>query len=406
MIKVWDWIDGELKNLAKFSATEEGVTRLAFSSEEKNARDHVEKLMREMGLKTRIDAAGNLIGRCSGLNDELPAVVTGSNLDTVPMTSILDASLPVLASLAAVKKVLQKGSCRHPIEMIVFSAEEPSRFGLAGSGSKSMAGQADPANWQKLKDEQGISLKEAFEKHGLVWSEIGAAARKSGEIEAFIEVGIEQGGVLGKVSAPLGIVEEVSAPVRFKIAVEGVAAHTGEAPVEERKDALVTAAMIILAVQEIAEEHSGEGVITTIGQLKVFPGAINVVPGRVEMLAEIYGRNAESVIEALQEIKDEISSIADGRETTAYIEMLSADRAVHLSERLSELIEDLCNERKLQCKRLEVGLGKNSMHMSRISETALMVVPSCGDIEVQTIQVEEVENAVEILAEAIAALAR
>ncbi len=403
--EMWGWIDCELKELAKFSESKEGITRLAFSREEAEARKYVEKMMQDIGMTTRIDAAGNLIGRIAGTEDALPAVAAGSHLDTVPNGGLFDGSLALLCTLAAVKEALKQGPFRHPLEVIVFSAEEPSRFGLAGIGSKAMSGQADPGNWQKLKDEKGISIKDACEKNGLVWGQIGDAARKCGELKAFLELSLEQGGVLEKVGMPLGVVEEVSAPVRFKIAVEGVAAHTGEAPVEERQDALLTAAMIILAIQDIGEEHSGEGVITTIGQLKVYPGAINVVPGRVEMWAEIYGRNAESVIECLQEIKDEISTIADGRETTAYIEMLSADRAVRLSAKLLELMEDVCREKGFACKRLENGLGKNSMHMSRISETLLLVMPVYGNIETQEIKAEEVEAAVCVLTAAINSLA-
>lgn len=406
MAEVWDWIDSELKELAKFSASKDGVTRLAFSGEELEARNHVEEIMRAIGMVTRIDAAGNLIGRIEGSEAGLPAVAAGSHLDTVPNGGVFDGALAVLCTLSAIKEALKQGPFRHSLEVIVFSAEEPSRFGLAGIGSKAMSGQADPGNWQKLKDEKGISIKEAFEKNGLSWENIGAAVRRREELKAFLEIGMEQGGVLEKVGMPLGLVEEVSAPVRFKIAVEGVAAHTGEAPVEERQDALLTAAMMILAVQDIAEEHSGEGVITNIGQLKVYPGAVNVVPGFVEMWAEIYGRNAESVIECLQEIKDEISTIADARETTVSIEMLSADRAVRLSDQLTELIEDVCRAKELSCKRLENGLGKNSMHLSRISEAALLLLSSSGNIDTQTIKPAEVEAAIEVFSESIVLLAR
>ncbi len=402
----WLWIERELKKLAEFSVGNNGISRLAFSPEEKAARLHIESLMQEIGMQTRVDAAGNLIGKLEGRDSDAAVVATGSHLDTVPEGGRLDGVLGVLCSLAAVKAAAKRDELRHPLELIVFSGEEPSRFGLEAIGCKAMVGLADPGNWQKLKDETGANLKNAFEELELTWADISNATRSKGEIKAFLEVNIEQGGILEKVGMSLGMVEEGVAPIRFKIVVEGLAAHTGVTPVEERQDALVTSAKMILAVQEIAQEHSGEGIIATIGQLKVSPGAINVVPGQVEMWAEICGRNGESVIECLQEVKDAISTIAEEEETTACIEMLSADRAVRLSETIIELIEDLCQAKGIRCKRIENASGKNAMHMARICSAGLLVLPVRGSINEQLVDSSEVENAVEVMTETLLSLAK
>lgn len=401
----WAWIEQELQHMAKFTAGTTGVSRPAFSPEEKQARSYIETLMRDMQMTTQLDAAGNLIGRLDGSDPTAAVVAMGAHLDTVPEGGMLDGSLPVLCALAAMKKAHEQGPLRHPLELIVFSGAEPSRFGLAAIGAKAMAGQADPGNWQKLKDEAGISLKEACEASGLVWTELPQAARKAEEMKAFLELALEQGGVLEKLEAPLGVIEELTAPIRFKIAVEGFAAHSEGLPVEEQQDALVAAAMMILAIHEIAQDHSGEGIVATIGQLKVYPGAINVVPGQVEMWGELRGRDGEMVIECMQEVKDAISTIADEQEIMAHIEMLSADRPTALDTDLIEQIEDVCNERGIACRRIASGSSQTLMQMARLTAAGLLVFPASGGMQEQLVEAAEVEIAIDVAAAVLRALA-
>ncbi|KAF1855290.1 hypothetical protein Lal_00001069 [Lupinus albus] len=233
-----------------------GTSRLAFSAEDWQAKEYFISLMKEAGLAVRLDAFGNIIGRLEGRNPHAPAVVTGSHLDTVPEGGDYDGIVGVVGGLAAIKQLKEKGELTHPLELIIFAAEESSRFGFATMGSKVMAGTTNLSAWSKAKDQSGITLAEALEAQGFDLQGISNAIRQKQELKAFVELHIEQGPVLEADKTTIGIVSAIAAPTRLKITVEGMAAHSGTTPMDQRQDALVSAAMIVLAVQEIAMEQS------------------------------------------------------------------------------------------------------------------------------------------------------
>jgi len=371
-----EWVINEIEEIACFGKGQRGITRLAFTEADRKAQKYIIGLMEQSGLVVREDEIGNIIGRLEGQDDTLPAVLTGSHLDTVIEGGRFDGVVGVVGGLAAIRRLQEMKALTHPVEVIVFVGEESSRFGFATMGSKAMAGVANTYAWSKAKDQKDISFETALAEQKRDIKDIGNAARKREDVKAFVELHIEQGRLLQKSGNKIGIVKKIAAPTRLKITVGGMAAHSGSTPMEDRHDALVSAAMIVLAVQEIALDQSERGTVATVGDLKVYPGAINVVPGLVEMLVDLRGTNQESIIECLQEIKDAISSITEQQDTVVDIEMMSAEKPVEMDLEISKLIETSCIDLGVAYQSLHSGSGHDAMNMTKLAPTGMIFVPS------------------------------
>lgn len=375
-----NWVAEAINNIASFSDnTTGGIDRQAFSKADNKARDYVIGLMKETGLEVRIDPIGNIIGRLEGTDKMAPAVITGSHLDTVPNGGKYDGVVGVIGGLAAIKKLKDKKT-KHPLELIVFVAEESSRFAFATMGSKAMIGKANIQAWKKAVDNSGMALPDVLKSYGLDIDSISAVARKSDDIKAFVELHIEQGPILEKKGKTIGVVEMIAAPTRLKIKVEGIAGHSGTTPMTERRDALVAASMVVLAVQDIALEQFNHGTVATVGALKVHPGAINVIPGLVEMWVDIRGINHASIIECLQDIKDAVSTIADGQDLAISIEMLSSEKPVVMDKQIVHIIEDVCRKSNVSYQLMNSGAGHDAMNMAQLTATGMIFIPSHNGI--------------------------
>lgn len=375
-----DWVLHTLETISGFSRGDTGITRLALSEEEMQARAFVSEIMNSMGMKVRTDAIGNMMGRLEGTVAGAAPVIVGSHLDSVPEGGRYDGVLGVVAGLAAIRRIRAEGHTKHPLELIVFTAEESSRFGFATMGSKAMAGVPDLKAWNKAKDSQGIGFMEALAQVGFQPDQIESASRVGEPIHAFLEMHIEQGPVLEDAGLTIGVVEAIAAPTRLKIKVEGTPGHSGTTPMDAREDALVTAAQIVLAVREIALARYSEGTVGTVGNIKVHPGVMNVIPGLAEMWVDIRGVNHGSIIDALQELKDEVSIIAEAEGTTVSIEVLTSDKPVSLHAPIINEIETACRDLKIPYKRMNSGAGHDAMHMAAIAPTGMIFIPCARGI--------------------------
>lgn len=375
-----DWVLRVIETITGFSRGENGVTRLALSAEEMAARKYVTGLMTELGMAVRTDAIGNIIGRLEGTDPALPAVVVGSHIDSVPEGGRYDGVVGVVAGLAAIRRIQAMGKTKHPMELIVFTAEESSRFGYATMGSKAMAGVADIQGWAKAKDSQGITFFEALANVGFQPDKIAEASREGQPLKAFVEMHIEQGPVLEMEKLPIGIVEAIAAPTRLKIRVDGTPGHSGTTPMDSRQDALVTAAQIILAIRDIAASNYSEGTVGTVGNIKVNPGVMNVIPGLAEMWVDIRGVKHDNIVSTIQEIKDEISNITEMEGTTVSIEVLTSDKPVQLHAQISAIAEEACKTMGIPYKRMNSGAGHDAMHMARLCPTGMIFIPCAGGI--------------------------
>jgi allantoate deiminase len=279
-----DLIMERCNDLAALSSDAEKLERVHLSPEHRAANDLVEQWMREAGLSTWQDPAGNMCGRLEGATPGLPALLLGSHIDTVPDAGRYDGMLGVLLAIAVAKRVSESG-IRLPfaLEVVAFSDEEGTRFGMALLGSRALSGTWDP-EWWKLTDKNGISLAEAFTDFGLDPARLPGAFRRPENYVGYLEAHIEQGPFLEDADRRLAVVTSIAGARRFALTMTGKAGHAGGTPFDRRRDALVGASEVVVEVERLSIEH---GTIGTVGRLQAFPGGVNVIPGRVEFSLDL-----------------------------------------------------------------------------------------------------------------------
>jgi beta-ureidopropionase / N-carbamoyl-L-amino-acid hydrolase len=346
------------------------VRRLAFSEEDQTARALVRRWMEEAGMAVRIDAAGNLIGRYDGLRGEAPVIATGSHIDTVPEGGLYDGALGVLGGIEVVR-VLAEHQLRlqHPIEVIAFADEESTMVGC-----KSMVGHAsdDPDSYTTTL---GVPIQEGLARIGGDWQQRAGARRSRQEIAAFLELHVEQGGVLEAVGKQIGVVEGVVGQQRYTIRVNGQANHAGTTPMEMRRDALTTAAQIILAIEDMALHYPGDPV-ATVGKLTVWPNAANIVPGQVEFTLDMRDLSHDVIDHMKAQLERRIETIAVARRTRIAITPQFVVDPSPADPMVQEVISAACTELGLTYTHLPSRASHDAQELGRLTAMGMIFVPS------------------------------
>ena len=368
-----------IAGLAKFGNTGEGITRLGYSNTDKAAQLWLLKQIEYLNLEVREDVLGNLFLRRPGLDTTLPPVASGSHLDTVIHGGAYDGMCGVVGAIEALH-MLQDEPLRRSIEVIVFRAEESSRFGFATIGSKIITGKATPDKFEKPPRKGDVSFKQAVKEWGGDPDAYEKALLKPGAYKCFAELHIEQGKVLEETQHQIGIVHNIAAPTRFKLHVKGMADHSGATPMGFRHDALVSAAKLILAVEMAATREKEQGTVGTVGVVEVDPGSINVVPGAVTLWVDVRGVNPESIARTLEEIRASARQVARMDHVTVEEELMTADQPVALDETLAAQSEAICKELGLSFLHMNSGAGHDAMHMPSICPTTMLFIPCKGGI--------------------------
>lgn len=370
------FLDGEqllqdLETLAQFGAEPgPGLNRIAFNPADQAARRWVEAQMRQVGMTVQTDPAGNSIGAYPGTEPELSPIALGSHTDTVPQGGRYDGALGVLAALACVRALHQAGiRTHHPVEVINFVAEEAT-MSSGTLGSKAMSGSLSP----DLVDQpawDGLPVAQHLRGAGIDPATMGQARRAKGSLAAYLELHVEQGGILEATGISIGVVEGIVGIRRYEVIFVGQANHAGTTPMAGRKDALVMAAPFISAVREVALAHN---IVGTIGALEVEPGAPNVIPGRVVLQLEIRGLEAT----VLDVAEAELAPLA--REGGGEFHQLSSKSAVTSDPRLLDALVTACESLNLSYRRMPSGAGHDAMCIANIAPQAMLFVPSQGGI--------------------------
>jgi N-carbamoyl-L-amino-acid hydrolase len=360
----------DLDFLARFGASAGGgVNRVAYSPEDLEARRWLETQLRGLSLEVTTDQAGNTIGSYPGQNSRLPPIAIGSHTDTVPNGGRYDGALGVVAALACAR-ALHESEVRlqHPLEVINFAAEEATLGGTLGS--RAMAGLVEPGIL-RTRAWDGKELADHLRSAGLDPDSLAQAQRPVGSLACFLELHIEQGNTLDSSGVPLGVVDGIVGIRRYAVRFEGVPNHAGTTPMAERRDALVLAASYVLAVRDIAIAH---GIVGTVGNLDVYPGAPSVIPGRVDLSVEIRGLD-ETRLDAAETALSDTAAAATGE-----FSLLSSKPVVRSDPRLVEELTTACKELGVEYKRLPSGAGHDAMCVARIAPVAMLFVPSQGGI--------------------------
>jgi beta-ureidopropionase / N-carbamoyl-L-amino-acid hydrolase len=346
-----------------------GVCRLAFSDEDIQARQQVSNWMQEAGMTVRVDAAGNLIGRYGGVY-ETAAIGTGSHIDTVPVGGRYDGVLGVLAGIELVQTLRDHDlRLQHPIEVIVFSDEERSVIGC-----KAMSGGLLEAPEYYARTD-GTSIQSCLEKVGGNWDQIHTAKRDRTEIAAFIELHVEQGGVLESQGAPIGIVQGIVGQHRFAVKVTGRMNHAGTTPMNDRQDALLAAAKIIVAVNEIAMTAPGDQV-ATVGYLTVLPNATNTVAGEADLRIDLRDLSGDNLMQLIRSIRHAIADIAIETKTRITFEEMLNLKPTLAKGRIQETIAQVCKTLQLDHYYLPSRAGHDAQEIGRFTAMGMIFVPS------------------------------
>ncbi|MDR1518945.1 MAG: Zn-dependent hydrolase, partial [Planctomycetota bacterium] len=368
-----------LLELGSVGARDDGVYCLAYSPEEDRAHEMAAAFMEEAGLAVRRDAAGNLIGRRKGDDPALPVVVTGSHLDSVYGGGIFDGRLGVAAGIEALQAMGENGvKTRYPVEVCAYRAEEGTRFKGDISGARHMTGSGAEADLAQA-DRDGMTLGEALAARGIDPVLARSASMPRGYAKAHVELHIEQGPVLEEREVPVGIVSAVSCQTRAECIVRGRAAHAGATPFPLRRDALCAAAEIVLAVEE---EGSGrDGCTATVGELRVFPGGVNVVPGCVRFSVDV--RHVDPAIK--NRVFEKIVGRAEGicRLRRAGWELragVSQNEPLPCHPDIISLLSSVCERLRYPVVTLPSGAGHDSTSFMRICPTGMIFVRSRNGI--------------------------
>ena len=371
-----DRLYSRILKLAEYGKTPEGgVNRVAFSEEDKKSRLYLIELMNEAGLKVRIDAAANIIGRREGSAPDLPPILAGSHTDTVPHGGKYDGALGVLSAIECALVIQEKGiQTRHPLEIVVFTDEEG---GLAGS--RAMTG-ALTSGALDVVSHSGKTVAEGIRYLGGDPKSILEAARQKGEIKAFLEIHVEQGQRLEKEGIDIGVVEGIVGINWWDVTIEGSANHAGTTPMEMRKDALLTAAHFIIAVNRIVKSVPGSQV-GTVGRIKAEPGAPNVIPGRVLFSLELRDLSSEKIQSLFKKIEKEAAILSTKMGTPISFSSIDAMAVPAPTDpAIRQVIAEAAQKLGLSHQFMPSGAGHDAQDMAKIAPTGMIFIPSVGGI--------------------------
>nr|WP_272879974.1 allantoate amidohydrolase [Sulfoacidibacillus ferrooxidans] len=394
---------------SRFGYGANGITRLAYSESDKLAKRQFIQLCENEGMNVRVDDAGNVIARRAGVGIEKCAVACGSHLDSVINAGSYDGVLGVLAGLEVVRMLNRKNiKTKYPIEVIAFTCEESTRFGVSTIGSKAMVGLLDMNIITGLTDKTGISFEEAVRLQAFDLARFPQAHRSSDDLKAFIELHIEQGPVLEQKKKQIGVVGSIAAPTRYRLIISGEAGHSGTTTMQLRKDALVGAAEVILAVEKIATLEQHFYSVGTVGSLHVYPNSVNTIPGKVELIYEFRSNDCATKHQLNLNLLSIVNDIADRRKLTVESQLLSDESPIELNSFIGNIIKESCEKRDISFLEMASGAGHDAMNMAKLCPTGMIFVPSVRGISHQPGEFTEpfdIEAGVDILYDTMLRLA-
>ncbi|MGO8986079.1 MAG: M20 family metallo-hydrolase [Terriglobales bacterium] len=402
-------LSSEIEELARISeAPAPAVTRIVFTPADLQARAWLRVRCEEAGLAVRHDAIGNTFVRWDGADPALPAVGTGSHIDAIPNAGKYDGVVGVLGALEAIRALQRSGfRPRRSIELLVFTAEEPTRFGVGCIGSRMLSGALSAAAARDLKDRDGATVEEVRKTAGFA-GELEEVKLPGTYYAAFVELHIEQGPLLEQRQIPLGIVTTIAAPASLCMTIEGSGGHAGGVLMPDRHDALCASAELILFLEHTALATGAIDTVATVGICDVFPGAVNSIPSRVRLSVDIRDTNLERRDGVIRELENAIPSIAAKRQVSIHSEFLNADAPADCAPSVVEALSESCEKHALNFLPMVSRAYHDSLFMSRIAPTAMLFIPCHKGYSHRPDEYASPEDIVRgtlVLAETLAALA-
>ncbi len=371
-----DRLLSEIEALGSISEAEPPVvTRIVFSASDLKARAWMKARCEEAGLTVREDAVGNTFARWDGSEPGAPAVGTGSHIDAIPNAGKYDGVVGALGGLEAIRALRESGfRPRHSIELLIFTSEEPTRFGIGCLGSRLLSGTLPGDAAGKLKDDGGATLEEVRKGAGFN-GDLEQVKLQSGHYKAFIELHIEQGPLLERQQIPLGIVTKIAAPASLRVLIEGSGGHAGGVLMPDRRDAFCAAAELILAIENAARTTGAIDTVATVGICEVFPGAVNSIPSRVHLSVDIRDTDLQRRDKVMQTMEATCQSISAKRQVSIHAELLNADAPADCAPAIVEALSHSCRKHDQKFIPMVSRAYHDSLFMARIAPVAMLFIP-------------------------------
>lgn len=370
-----DRLNASLRELAEFGKTPEGGTnRVAYSDEDIRAREYVMRLMREAGLAVSIDAAGNIVGRRAGGDASLKPIMIGSHIDSVPMGGRYDGQVGSMAAIEVARTLAEKGlALRHPIEVIIFQNEEGGTV-----GSTALAAGIAPERLDSVTNSKK-TLREGIKAFGGDPEKLAKPLMKKGDLAGYLELHIEQGGRLDQQKLNIGVVEGIVGLSWWDVTVNGFANHAGTTQMDLRHDALLAAAKYVEAVNNAVRSIPGKQV-ATVGKIQAFPGATNVVPGKVLTSLDVRDLDPAKIAQVLGKIHELVKLIEAETGTTFEFKQTSSSKPALTDERFKSAIEGSAKALGLSTLSLPSGAGHDAQEIADICPIGMIFIPSRAGI--------------------------
>jgi ureidoglycolate amidohydrolase len=400
----------EIETLAGISDSEPpAVTRIVFTPADLEARAWLRAKCLEAGLAVRQDAIGNSFARWTGVDDTAAPVATGSHIDAIPNAGKYDGVVGVLGGLEAIRTLQRSGfRPKRSIELILFTSEEPTRFGIGCLGSRMLCGALTAETARQLTDTSDQTLEHIRQEAGMS-GDLASVQLDSGHYRAFVELHIEQGPLLERAHIPLGIVESIAAPASYQLVAEGAGGHAGGVLMPGRKDALCAAAEIILTVEQAALASGSADTVATVGVCDVFPGAVNSIPSRVRLTLDLRDTELLRRDRVFQTIQSKALGVSESRGVSIQFATVNADAPAICSSLVTDALIRSCNKHNLPFQRMVSRAYHDSLFMSRIAPTGMLFIPCRNGYSHRPDEFaspEDIARGALILAETLAELSR
>ena len=395
-------ISAHLAALGEFGRNPQGgVSRVAYTEADRQAREVVLGWMREADLSVSIDAAGNLVGRRPGRTAALKPIALGSHIDSVPEGGNYDGDVGALSAIEVARTLAASGTAlRHPLEVLIFQNEEGGTIGSHAIAAGLTASELDRVT------QSGKTIREGIRFLGGDLDQLAAVRRPAGSLAAYLELHIEQGGTLDEAKLPIGVVLGIVGIRHWDVTVQGFANHAGTTPMNRRHDALLVAARCIDLVNRAVRNVPGRQV-GTVGKLRVEPGAYNVIPGKVVFGLELRDLEDAKIRELFQRIRGECQRLArEGGTTIAFQESLASLPAL-TDPRLRRVITGAASGLGLRTMALPSGAGHDAQEMAPLGPIGMIFVPSVGGIShspKEFSRPRDIENGANVLLQTLLAL--
>lgn len=395
-------IKRDMEQINSFNSTpDEGVTRFSYSKEDRKARDYIIGEMEKSGLAVTVDGVGNIRGKRMGKLKNATTVMTGSHIDTVPKGGKFDGLMGAVLGLEVMRTLKEeKVETDHPVELIIFAEEEGVNFGTPMVGSKSLTGEMTTEDYKILKNAKGESLYNTLRSFGLEPETMESQRLKENEVKAMIEVHIEQSKVLETEGLILGIIEKIAGVKRYQIEVEGVANHSGATPMNLRQDALVGAAKMITAIEEITRTQGLESTVATVGRIICEPNAVNVIPGKVTFTLDIRDAESEGIERVFWKFNQTFEEVLDAHELAGRIIQTGEAPVMELSSMVQDVLTKHAKALHVPHRTMNSGATHDACILRGSTEVGMLFVPSIdgrSHVPEERTRYEDIEKAGEVL---------